>query len=62
MADRTVRRLPVEGKMYRLAHLGHIQGFAIQVAEGKGYQTIEQLGHMTEREAREFFKNFTGEE
>jgi len=62
MADRTVRRKEVEGKMYRLAYLSYALGYTIQVAEGKGYHTIAMLGWVSEEEAHKFFRHFTGEE
>ncbi len=62
MANNTVMRKKAEGKMYRLANLGYAMGYAIQVAEGKGYYTIGSLGWVNEKEARAEFKKFLGEE
>ncbi len=62
MADNTVMRSKMEGKMYRLANLGYALGYAIQVAEGKGYYTIGMLGWVNEKDAKAEFKKFLGEE
>lgn len=58
MSFTTVVRRKVNGQTYRLANLGYARGFAIQILQGKSYQTVEHLGWVTERDARAFFHEF----
>ncbi len=62
MANRTVlkHKDEVSGEVYRLANRGYALGYAIEKRRGNNYITIEDLGWVTEANARAFFHKYMG--
>ena len=54
----TVDKRQVKNETYRLANLGYARGFAIQIAKGKSYYTIDYLGWVDAASARAYFYQF----